>query len=434
MGEAIHILLSNDQLLNSKNEYIQNCIARVTVQEDLYERKARMLKEEEEERKLEMEIMEFKSRKKNDKRKPEENHQTFHKDAKRLRMDQQNSSREGEKQVQPDRVDNMADPPEREVGRKTSREEGFQVPGVVSEGVDMADPPEREVGKGSSQEEEEQVQKVDQAQDGKKETSSSPEAGKARLRELRKRMESERLAVIKYLENKKKENKRLEPFIPDGWMEWWKGINFDEENQIKKEKKLQQAGRAKKTFQELVLPNQALVGWRGWWNRMEAESRKDGKEKMKLEVLNKAKERMKPLETYFKNLKTKMESSGNIRSGIFSSSQTSSPKRKLLTSSSFIEPSPGKKRKLNFRENLSFWQTLEGEGDTHSKHGPTNTAVRKNFEAKISHTNKHHDLEVVIGQDGPGGNRGLSGRKLLPGGGLPKGLYIFSMEERLYSK
>jgi hypothetical protein len=100
---------------------------------------------------------------------------------------------------------------------------------------------------------------------------------------------------------------------------------------------------------------------------MEAESRKDGKEKKKLEALNKAKERMQPIETYFKSLKTKIESSGNIRSGIFSSSQTSSPKRKLLhSSSSFIDPSPGKKRKLNFRENLSFWRTLEGGGDTHS--------------------------------------------------------------------
>ena len=35
VGEAIHILLSKDQLLNSKNEYIQNCISRITVQEDL---------------------------------------------------------------------------------------------------------------------------------------------------------------------------------------------------------------------------------------------------------------------------------------------------------------------------------------------------------------------------------------------------------------
>jgi hypothetical protein len=88
---------------------------------------------------------------------------------------------------------------------------------------------------------------------------------------------------------------------------------------------------------------------------MEAESRKDGKEKKKLEALHKAKERMQPIETYFKNLKTKIESSGN-RSRIFSSSQTSSPKRKLLhSSSSFMEPSPGKKRKLNFIEHLPFW-------------------------------------------------------------------------------
>ena len=35
--EAIHILLSKDQLLNSKNKYIQNCIARITVQEDRFE-------------------------------------------------------------------------------------------------------------------------------------------------------------------------------------------------------------------------------------------------------------------------------------------------------------------------------------------------------------------------------------------------------------
>ena len=121
---------------------------------------------------------------------------------------------------------------------------------------------------------------------------------------------------------------------------------------------------------------------------MEAESKKDGKERKKLETLNKSKERMEPLESYFRNLKTKIESSGNITSGIFSSSQTSSPKRKLLPSTSFVEPSPGKNRKLNFKENLSFWQTLEGGGDMNSQHGPTNTAVQKNCLAKISHTNK----------------------------------------------
>ena len=56
VGEAIHILLSKDQLLNSKNEYIQNCISRITVQEDLYQRKARLLQEEAEERQLETDI------------------------------------------------------------------------------------------------------------------------------------------------------------------------------------------------------------------------------------------------------------------------------------------------------------------------------------------------------------------------------------------
>ena len=76
---------------------------------------------------------------------------------------------------------------------------------------------------------------------------------------------------------------------------------------------------------------------------------------------------MQPIESYFRNLKTKIESSGNITSGIFSSLQTSSPKRKLLLSTSFVEPSPGKKRKLNFKENLSFWQTVKRRGGGHAQ-------------------------------------------------------------------
>ena len=43
------MFLSRDSLLNSKNEYVQNCIARVTVEEDAYERKIRERNEEEEE-------------------------------------------------------------------------------------------------------------------------------------------------------------------------------------------------------------------------------------------------------------------------------------------------------------------------------------------------------------------------------------------------
>jgi hypothetical protein len=46
VGEAIAILLSPDALLNSKNEYIQNCISRITVEEDQFARKKRLIEEE----------------------------------------------------------------------------------------------------------------------------------------------------------------------------------------------------------------------------------------------------------------------------------------------------------------------------------------------------------------------------------------------------
>jgi hypothetical protein len=75
----------------------------------------------------------------------------------------------------------MTNSPGKEKNKKTSREGEEQVHGVVSDGEDVADPLESEVGEGSRQEGEEQVQKVDQAQDRKNKTSSSPEAGKARL-------------------------------------------------------------------------------------------------------------------------------------------------------------------------------------------------------------------------------------------------------------
>ena len=56
----------------------------------------------------------------------------------------------------------------------------------------------------------------------------------------------------------------------------------------------------------------------------------------------------------------------------------------------------------------------------HSQHGPTNTAVRKNFQAKILNTNKQHDLDVVIGRDGPGGRQGIIGEKVTDWRGLTK--------------
>ena len=54
--------------------------------------------------------------------------------------------------------------------------------------------------------------------DSKRKISSS-EAGKARLSELMKRMEIEKLRVIRYLDNKKEGKKELELFVPDGWMD-----------------------------------------------------------------------------------------------------------------------------------------------------------------------------------------------------------------------
>ena len=58
--------------------------------------------------------------------------------------------------------------------------------------------------------------------------------------------------------------------------------------------------------------------------------------------------------------------------------EVSLTKRKLSNLSDIhtVEASPGKIRKLNFTQNLSFWRKLEGRGDTLSQTGQTNSAVR----------------------------------------------------------
>ena len=50
MGEAIKILYSQDQLLNSKSEYLNNCLTRVSVPEEAWEKNQREIREGEEER------------------------------------------------------------------------------------------------------------------------------------------------------------------------------------------------------------------------------------------------------------------------------------------------------------------------------------------------------------------------------------------------
>jgi hypothetical protein len=52
--------VSTDTLLNSKNEYIQNCISRITVKEDKLTRKRSLMGEEAEKKEHEEKFKEFK--------------------------------------------------------------------------------------------------------------------------------------------------------------------------------------------------------------------------------------------------------------------------------------------------------------------------------------------------------------------------------------
>ena len=61
--EAVAIFLAEEPLLNGKNEYMNNCISRVTVNEDNFERKKRELKEEREENERLIKLEAFKNEK-----------------------------------------------------------------------------------------------------------------------------------------------------------------------------------------------------------------------------------------------------------------------------------------------------------------------------------------------------------------------------------
>jgi hypothetical protein len=85
VGEAIAILLSRDNLLNSKNEYIQNWISRITVEKDKIARKRRLQKEEEADKEEERAVQEFNEMKRPNKWK-EDNVPKGWQNAKRIRM------------------------------------------------------------------------------------------------------------------------------------------------------------------------------------------------------------------------------------------------------------------------------------------------------------------------------------------------------------
>ena len=63
LTEAVAISLSGDSLLNGKCDYLSNCISRVTVNEDEYDRKKRELREELEENERLLKLEEFKQEK-----------------------------------------------------------------------------------------------------------------------------------------------------------------------------------------------------------------------------------------------------------------------------------------------------------------------------------------------------------------------------------
>jgi hypothetical protein len=63
IGEALRILYSKDRILNSKSEYLQNNISRLTIEEDAWERKERSRQEEEQERVEKSEVEDFKRKK-----------------------------------------------------------------------------------------------------------------------------------------------------------------------------------------------------------------------------------------------------------------------------------------------------------------------------------------------------------------------------------
>ena len=50
MEEALRINYTGDRILNSKNEYLTNCISRLTIEEDAWERRERYRQEEEAEK------------------------------------------------------------------------------------------------------------------------------------------------------------------------------------------------------------------------------------------------------------------------------------------------------------------------------------------------------------------------------------------------
>ena len=333
LGEAIAIYVSKDTLLNGKNEYLNNCISRVTIQEGSLDQKMRLIREEQEEKKELEDLIRFKEAK--------------------------TTTNPTEEDIDDDPdTENELDLPARKMKRDNLPEGGTEKPAKkrkISPEVQTSD-------------------FLDYLIDWRKLVEElCLQAG--RLEKLRERMKREKEAIIAWMANKvwmenitdagnffqrleteydQRERKRrrvekaaaaqsfyrerIQPTVLlNGWLGWW---DMAIESCLKegRKRRVLQAEERKEFFTQRILPDILLdgwsawwnimekggkrvvlrtripddettgfhlVGWRGWWSRMEAEGKREAATMSKLELLNiqNAKNRASSIKRFFLNNK-----------------------------------------------------------------------------------------------------------------------------------
>ena len=367
VGEAIAILLSKDTLLNSKNEYIQNCISRITVEEDQFARRKRLLDEEQEEKQEEQRIKDFKEQKRPTKRKPST-----------IPIGWKNSKRRRVMEVN-------------------------QEPSLLSLSTEdpIVDQPGGRLALLRRRMENEK-QMVINYMDNKREADILMDIAsfwqKLEMKICLKDGKDEQLKIKRKAKNK--QTFPTECVNPDqllvNWIEWWHRIE-KEADAARRLEKIERARAKKEHFSNQLQPNLLLTGWRGWWSRMEAESKKEqsskrlDKEWMKARTITNNQEKSKFFSKYFAKNVTKPTDGEQVSTDVNRStigwknvgipvnscrpnqSLILTPKRKLEFNT-FHEGSPDKRRKLSFNRNLEFWQ--EKNEKSHTQSGPAISALR----------------------------------------------------------
>ena len=466
VGEAIAILLSRDSLLNSKNEYIQNCISRITVEEDKIARKMRLQEEEEAEKEEERAVQEFKEMKRPNKRK-DDNVPTGWRNAKRIRMtpktrpgpvcetheEQPVSPNPGSETTVIITTTEGQDDEKVPVGWKSDEKvpDGWRadenIPDECRERSDGPTPSMVATGVHSDEKVPGSWMADKNIPDGWRERADK------RLSSLRAKMEKESQRIIEHLDLKKMngiiedirvlwkgermtsspeagnprirgevwKGKRMTTFPQAGnpnllltdWNHWWQRMEGEAECARRQDRKQRQAEK-ESFFRNRVQPNIILTGWTTWWSRMEAEKRKE--EKFALNKVDWSKSR-----AYSNNIRKQIfiqQFFHTPRSSSRSSAQRSqidkcvaevnikcgqSPKRKNFDI--INQGSPAKVRKTNtFSQNLNYWKNIEN-----SQIMPTvSNLMTKTKTGNISQT-QTTKLEVVRRLDSPGGlNGGLT--------------------------